>query len=198
MSVLKKTHYTLVTAAAVATVLMLILTILSTFFPDKIAEMTTSFTGPAAAARTPAGTLRAGYVSSQVAVFLYVSGIVVLLSGALMSAAHHWSSGASARSIALGRGSVRWLKFVLIACPALLTVVLGIYLPRAIFQPTNEEELGRQFFFGAWALRSLLGGFVLGLTYLLIAGLLAYLGYVLFIQIRRSFLLGRVRRQLES
>ncbi len=137
-------------------------------------------------------------MESQVQIFLYASGLVVLLAGAGLGAAYHWSSATSAGSVAAGRGKIIWLKFALASFPAVLTILLGIYLPRAVFQPTNEEELSRQFFLGAWALRSILGGMVLGVTYLVVACILAYLGIALFVQLRRSIRLGKVQRQLES
>lgn len=196
MANLKKAHMILGLAASTATILTLLLTLAVIFFPEKLNEMTSTFTGPPE--RTSAGTLRGTYVESQVQIFLYASGLVVLLAGAGLGAAYHWSSAASAGSVAAGRGKIGWLKFALASFPAMLTILLGIYLPRAVFQPTNEEELSRQFFLGAWALRSLLGGLVLGVTYLLVACILAYIGLVLFVQLRRSLKLRKFHRQLES
>jgi hypothetical protein len=196
MALLKKTHMTLGIAAAIATILTLFLTVYTMFFPERINDVTSAITG--VAERTPAGTIRAEYVGSQIQVFLYASLVGILLAAAGLGTAYHWSSAQSAGSVARGRGKIRWLKIVLVSFPAVLVLLFAVYLPRAVFQPTNEEELGRQFFLGAWAVRSLLGGLVLGVTYVLAACLIAYLGFVLFVQVPRSLKLSRYQRQLET
>lgn len=196
MAALRKAQHYLGLAAAVATILALLVTVLATFFPGWINDVTSSLAGPID--RTPTGTVRPDYVTNQIHVFFYASALVVLITAFIMGTAYHWSSAASAGSVAAGRGKVRWLKYATISCPVVLALIMGIYLPRAVFQPTNEEELARQFFFGAWALRSVLGGVVMGLFYVLFAGLVAFAGFFLLVQLRRSIQLGRYERQIES
>jgi hypothetical protein len=86
----------------------------------------------------------------------------------------------------------------LVSLPVVLTVLLAIFLPRTIFQPTNEEELGRQLFLGAWALRSIFGGLALGVLYLFFSGIVAYAGFVLSVQLPRSVKLNRYQQQFEN
>jgi len=193
MALLKKTHMTLGIAAAIATILLTVYTI---FFPQTVNDVTSAITG--APERTPAGTIRADYVSSQVRVFYLASSLVILLVAAGGGTAFHWSSGQSAGSIARGRGKIRWLKFVLISVPAVLAVAVAVYLPRAVFQPTNEQVLGQQFPFIALALRSWLGGLLLGVVYVLLAALVAYLGWFLFVNVPRSLRFSRYQRQFEN
>jgi hypothetical protein len=194
MSALKRVPVILGTVAAVATILSLLLTVATIFFPNWINDVTTGIAGTVQ--RTGVGTVRADYVGNQVRVFLYVSALVVFLGGAGIGTAYFWSSVQSAASVAAGRGKVRWLKFVLVPLPVILLVFLAIYLPRAVFDPTNEEELGRQLFLAAWSLRSVLGGLVLGLTYTALAGIIAYLGFLLSIQVPRAIRFGKIHRQL--
>jgi len=121
MALLKKTHMTLGIVAAIATILSLLLTVFTVFFPDRVNDLTSTITGPPE--RTPARTIRADYVSSQVRVFLYASLVGILLAGAGLGTAYHWSSAQSAGSVARGRGKIRWLKVVLLSVPAVLLVL---------------------------------------------------------------------------
>lgn len=196
MARLKRLAVTVGLVAAIATILSFLLTVCTVYFPETINGVTSDLAGPMD--RTPAGTLRPDYVSNQVQVFLYTSIVVVLLAGVGIGGAYYWTSGRSAESVARGRGKSRWLKVALVSLPVVLTVLLAIYLPRTVFQPTNVEELGQQFFLGAWALRSVVGGLALGVTYLIVSGIVAYVGFVLSVQLPRSVKLNRYQQQLEN
>lgn len=196
MARLKRLAVTVGVVAAIATILSFLLTVCTVFFPETINGVTSDLAGPVE--RTATGTVRPDYVSNQVQVFLYTSLVVVLLAGVGIGGAYYWSSGQSAESVARGRGKSRWLKVALVSLPMALTVLLAIYLPRTVFQPTNVEELGQQFFLGAWALRSVFGGLVLGVAYLLISGIVTYVGFVLSVQLPRSVKLSRYQEQLEN
>lgn len=183
--------------AAIATILGFMLSLLTTFFPQVVREAASEITGPLLVSSS--GRIRAEFVSSQVEVFIYAAVLVVALGGVAMAGFYYWSGAASARSIVSGKdGWSGWARLSLLLVPALFVVLCGMFLPRQIFQPTDEVELGRQFGLLAWAVRSYLGGFVLGIGLLLFSGLTALGAYIVAVVLPRQIQSGRYQRALEK
>jgi len=165
----RKADVALDSMAAVATILGVVLSIYSMVRPSQIND----FTGRILGQVELGGPIRAEFVSGQKWLFIATWVIISLSIG--LGGAGLWNriESLKARDIAAGRETRMWHNFLLplLAIPC---VSLGVTLPKAIFLPTNTTELARQFAPGAWALRSTLGGIVLGLCILATTALVAF------------------------
>jgi hypothetical protein len=158
-------------ASSIATILGLLLTIYSMAFPNQLNEMTGRFLGPTEAD----GKIRAEFVAGQLTLFLITLGISSVAIGLGIAGLWNWLSALKASAIAAGRDMRNWYWTFIVF--AFLCISLGIYLPKAIFVPTNPLELQRQFPPAAWALRSPLGGMLLGLGMIVASALVAWAIY---------------------
>lgn len=165
--------------ASIATIAGLFLTIYSMVFPNQLNELTGRLLGPSNAD----GKIRAEFVAGQLNLFLITIVISSIAIGVGMAGLWNRFSSVKASAIAAGREAQSWyLAFFPLL--ALLCILLGIYLPKAIFVPTNPVELQRQFPLAAWALRSTLGGLLLGFCMSVGSAVVAWVIYAIGILLR--------------
>lgn len=156
-------------AASIATILGFALTAYSMFFPNQLNDITGRFLGQIDAD----GKIRAEFVAGQLTLFFWTGLVTSLLLGLGMAGLWNWLAAATARAIAAGREVRNGYGLFLVF--ATLCILLGVYLPQAIFVPTNPLELQRQFPPAAWALRSPLGGVLVGSIMLAISLAVAWI-----------------------
>lgn len=187
-------HAVIGSVGAVASTLALGVTVWATFFPNSLNNTTSQLIGQES--RNAAGLLRPVYVSSQVTVFYVAVLFLIVLIGVALAASYYFGARRSAQSIAAGEGSKGWLQWLLPLPFILVCLLLGIFLPRAIFQPTDLDELGRQLFLAAWAVRSWLGGIVLGILLLVCALAVSYVAYLTAVTGPQRLVEARYKRLL--
>ncbi|MFY9824246.1 MAG: hypothetical protein WAM82_22920 [Thermoanaerobaculia bacterium] len=182
-------------AASIATILSVMFSIYTTLLPNQVNAITGRFLGPIDTSSS--GLIRPEFVASQKWLFLSVWALISLFMGMGLAGWYRWTSAMNARAIAADRESKSWFNalFLLFAVACILS---GIGLPRAIFQPTNEVELAKQFLPAAWALRSWLGGLVLGLFILLTSLLAAFLFFWVGVTLPRSVTAKKFQRIMEN
>jgi len=178
-------------SASVSTTLTFLLTVYAAFFNSQLGATASRVTGPIPEV------IRAEYVASQVHVFYVTAAIIVFLISLGVAGIYFKTSAISARSIAVGHGDRGTLKFLSV-CPALFCILLGIYLPRAIFQVTNPDELSRQMALLGWATRSPVGGTVLGLIMAAAAMILAWGVFAVAVLWPRHQIAKKYERLLET
>lgn len=178
-------------SAYTSTTLTGLLTVYATFFTDQLGATASRVTGPIPEV------IRGEYVAGQVRVFYIAAAIIVLLVSLGVAGIYFWACASSARSIAVGRGDKGMLKFLCLL-PTIFCILLGIYLPKAIFQVTNPEELARLMPWLGWATRSPIGGVVLGLAMSAAALILAYGVFALAVTWPRHHTAKRYERLLET
>jgi len=161
----------------------------SVAFTDRFGSLTGRVVGPIPSV------IRAEFVASQAHVFWLVALFFTLLLGAGVAAFEYRTQVEDGRSIAAGRSPQEWGKVVAF-WPLLCCFILGISLPKAVFQVTNPLELNRQFLLG-FISRSLLGGAFLGLLMGIFAWIFAQGFFALGVTLPRHHEAKKYGRLLE-
>lgn len=138
-------------------------------------------------------TVGAAYVETQLFWFWIMSLVVVTLAGVAMATT--WAAGERSKAgavIAKSQPS-RW-PLIVLALPILSNLAVGLALPRAIFVPTDPDELARQAPLVAAAMNGLVGASILGLILSALTSVIALCCYGAW----RLHLKRRARRVAEA
>jgi hypothetical protein len=183
------------TIAVIGTILVSIITVVSAFFPQLITKSATQSID-IAQYTTDSGEIRPAVVSAQTNVFLIASAVLIMLVGLSFTGFYYLRTMVDAKSAATGTRNSKWHIYLLSILIFIFCLSLGLSLPRAIYYPTNLRELTIEFGLAAWAVKSNVGGIVLGVIFFAISIILAISAYWLLVKMPWFFKRKRVQRRI--
>lgn len=182
----KKFVSTLSMLAAIATIVSVLILVVTTLFPNLITDTTKQAINFDTQYRKPDGDVRPGVVPAQTNAFLIAFGIIILIWGFSLAGFYYIGTKNDASSVAVGGGRKKGLLFLMFIMLGIFFLILGVNLPRAIFDPTNMRALEIYFGLAASAKKSWLAGFALGFIGFLVSLVVAAAAFSLFVILPRN------------
>jgi len=182
--------------ALIAFIIAAIISIVSVSFPGTITDITKQAIN-FDKFRDGDGAIRPAVVLAQVNVLLFAMVIIILIWGFAESGIYFAIRAREASSIAVGGNKKTWQIWVFAGIVLILFSLLGIGLPRAIFNPTDMRTLSMVFPLAHFAANSRFGGvLVLGIGGGMISVICATILFWLLIKLPRTIKEGKLKKTL--
>jgi len=134
------------------------ISIISVFLPYLITDMTKQAISFDSKYRETDGAIRPAVVLAQANAFIFVAVIIILFWGFALAGVFYAIKSHEASSIAVGGRKKTWLIWIVGGIALILLCLLGVGLPRAIFNPTDIKTLSMAFPMIHFAVNSWIGG----------------------------------------
>jgi hypothetical protein len=177
--------------AAIGTVMVLLVTLISIFAPSFITNTSQQLigglsqyqqTGVDSTGKRIIVGLRPDVVAAQANVFGVTILVFAAVAGLALAGAFYWSTGIDARSVAAGSGHKKLHRWIALGITGVFCIFVGLFLPPAIFSATDKTTLARDFSWAAMPANSYLGGFLLGIVILLASMFFAWIFFRLLVK----------------